>query len=163
MRYSLTQGYITYCVCYSLTQEYITCVYSIMALGCALDVADHYMHTVNMSAPVVQAIRGYGCAFGHPLDMLRTTSPVSVVTSAPVIGLDPSANRPALRSGASGVWRLEREYTVIASALTATFLLSSHWFWDKTVLDVGVNALTLLLNCLLVGVIAECWPSLEPS
>ncbi|XP_076471737.1 uncharacterized protein LOC143301380 [Babylonia areolata] len=87
----------------NLTQEYITCVYSVMALGCALDVANHYMHTVNMSAPVVQAIRGYGCSFGHPLDILRTTSPISVVTSAPVRGPDPSADRPSLRARSSSL------------------------------------------------------------
>ena len=147
-------------LCYSLTQEYITCVYSIMALGCALDVADHYMHTVNMSAPVVQAIRGYGCAFGHPLDILRTTSPISVVTSAPVIGPDPSANRPALRSGAAGVWCVDRRGV---STLIATCLLALQWGRDVTRWRCGVAAFTVLLNCLLISVIAQCWPSADPS
>ena len=86
--------------CCSLTKEYITCVYSIMALGCALDVANGYMTIVNMSAPVVQAIRGHGCAYGHPLDFLRTSSPVSVVTSVTIRSPQSSFDRPALRSNA---------------------------------------------------------------
>ena len=150
-------------LCYSLTKEYITCVYSIMALGCAMDVADHYMHTVNMSAPVVQAIRGYGCTYGHPLDILRTTSPVSVVTSAPVRGPDPSADRPALRSGASGLCCMEIRCVTAASVLTAGLLLSAHWAANVNVLGVRVNVRASLLGCVLVAVIAVCWPSLQPS
>ncbi|PVD33466.1 hypothetical protein C0Q70_04722 [Pomacea canaliculata] len=100
----------------NLTQDYIMCVYSVMALGCTMEVAEEYMGTVNMSAPVVQAILGYGCSFGHPLDVLRTTSPVSVMTSAPIRAEDPSANRPDYRSGARRMWSG-------ADCLTAVLLL----------------------------------------
>ena len=93
--------------CCSLTKEYITCVYSIMALGCALDVANGYMTIVNMSAPVVQAIRGHGCAYGHPLDFLRTSSPVSVVTSVTIRSPQSSFDRPALRSNAHALIKFE--------------------------------------------------------
>lgn len=84
-----------------MTHEYIVCVYSIMALGCTLGVAEEYMSTVNMSAPVVQAILGYSCSFGHPLDILRTTSTVSAMTSAPERAMDSSAVGPSMRSEAS--------------------------------------------------------------
>lgn len=46
-----------------------------MALGCTLEVAEEYMETVNQSVPVLEAIYGYGCSFGHPLDILKTTAP----------------------------------------------------------------------------------------
>ncbi|XP_035824959.1 uncharacterized protein LOC101859162 [Aplysia californica] len=58
----------------NLTNDYIICVYSIMAFGCNFEVANKYMETVNQSAPVVEAIYGYGCSFGHPMDILSTTS-----------------------------------------------------------------------------------------
>ena len=141
---------------HSLTQEYITCVYSVMALGCALDVANHYMHTVNMSAPVVQAIRGYGCSFGHPLDILRTTSPVSIVTSAPVRGPDPSADRPALRARASG---LSAGSDVVVVTVMATVLLEMTRWRVREVVR-GVADLAMVGLC---RVIRRCRPWPEPS
>ena len=64
------------CFSTSVTSNYITCVYSVFALGCTLELADEYMASVNQSTPVVEAVYGYGCNFGHPLDILKTTTPV---------------------------------------------------------------------------------------
>lgn len=121
----------------NLTQEYILCVYSIMALGCTIGVAEEYMATVNMSYPVVQAILGFGCSFGHPLDILSTTSTVSVLTSAPMRGSDPSRDRPALRSGAS-------------SLLWSSFTWSSlTWSSYASSSCAASNAFTAVLSVLL--------------
>ncbi|XP_070199055.1 uncharacterized protein [Littorina saxatilis] len=142
----------------NLTQEYITCVYSVMALGCALDVANHYMHTVNMSAPVVLAIRGYGCTFGHPLDILRTTSPISVVTSAPVRGSDPSIDRPSLRTGRSGVnCAAETNHGVILALLLVTSAVTS-WPWR-----LRTSVVAVIVKVVVAGVIAHCLLLSEPS
>ncbi|BFZ05284.1 hypothetical protein BsWGS_08323 [Bradybaena similaris] len=67
----------------NLTKDYIICVYSIMALGCNTDVAEKYMEIVNHSAPVLEAVYRYGCSFGHPLDILKTTSPLPETASTP--------------------------------------------------------------------------------
>ena len=58
----------------SLTNDYIVCVYSVMALGCTVEDAEEYMQAVNQSSPVMEAIYGYGCSFGHPLNILKTTT-----------------------------------------------------------------------------------------
>ncbi|CAG5132828.1 unnamed protein product, partial [Candidula unifasciata] len=66
----------------NLTKDYITCVYSVMALGCTMEVAEEYMETVNQSVPVLEAVFGHRCAFGHPLDLLKTSVPGLESTSS---------------------------------------------------------------------------------
>ncbi|GFR75552.1 hypothetical protein ElyMa_002191200 [Elysia marginata] len=45
-----------------------------MALGCTVEDAEQYMEAVNQSSPVMEAIYGHGCLFGHPLNILKTTT-----------------------------------------------------------------------------------------
>lgn len=76
-----------------------------MALGCALEVAEEYMEIVNHSAPVLEAIYGYGCAFGHPLDILKTTSPLPEAISNGYNrheSVHPGGRRPSSGSRRSG-------------------------------------------------------------
>ncbi|RUS84322.1 hypothetical protein EGW08_007916, partial [Elysia chlorotica] len=58
----------------NLTNDYIACVYSVLALGCTMEDAEEYMESVNQSTPVMEAIYGHGCSFGHPLNILKTTT-----------------------------------------------------------------------------------------
>ncbi|BFZ16138.1 hypothetical protein BsWGS_19177 [Bradybaena similaris] len=90
----------------NLTKDYITCVYSVMALGCTMEVAEEYMETVNQSVPVLEAIFGHHCLFGHPLDLLKTSLPPLESTSSTdnrlevVYGAGRRAQSGARRSGA---------------------------------------------------------------
>ena len=121
----------------SVTKDYITCVYSVFALGCTFEVADEYMASVNQSTPVVEAVYGYGCNFGHPLDILKTTTPVP--ETSPVGGLGDSIyssgrhpNSGSSRSAASSLhhrfWRGSHGNARLPLGWSSVHgLLSSSW------------------------------------
>ncbi|GFN98910.1 hypothetical protein PoB_002541600, partial [Plakobranchus ocellatus] len=64
----------------NVTDDYITCVYSVMALACTMEEAEEYMTNLKQMKPVVDAIYGYDCTFGHPLNILKTTTAVPDTT-----------------------------------------------------------------------------------
>ncbi|KAK0053431.1 hypothetical protein Bpfe_017129, partial [Biomphalaria pfeifferi] len=58
----------------NFTNDYITCVYTVMALGCAIEVAEKYMENFNFTSHFVDVVNGHGCSFSHPMEILKTTA-----------------------------------------------------------------------------------------
>ncbi|GFO18573.1 hypothetical protein PoB_004507800 [Plakobranchus ocellatus] len=147
----------------SLTKDYITCIYSVFALGCTLETADEYMATVNQSKVVVEAVYGHGCDFGHPLDILKTTTPVSLTSPhQDGEGADyNSGHHPSLgssRSVASSFHAL-RAATAAAAAASTTkgFSPSSLLHWLIMFLwDLGCSAAeTVIVPCCLLSLLTQ--------
>lgn len=63
------------------------------------------MEIVNHSAPVLEAVYRYGCSFGHPLDILKTTSPLPETASTPN-NRHEAVFSPGRRSSSSGSSRV---------------------------------------------------------
>ncbi|XP_041365292.1 uncharacterized protein LOC121380515 [Gigantopelta aegis] len=63
-----------------ITGDFITCMYSNIALGCSIEAANVYLTIMNKTIETLPH-SGAPCAFTHPLDLLKTTSSPSASTS----------------------------------------------------------------------------------